>query len=337
MTPEPTHLDFTVAICTYNGASRLPDLLDCLRWQLNASSIRWEIIVVNNNSTDRTAEVVHRYQKNWPCLTPLRYAFEPEQGAGYARQKAVTLAHSPWVGFLDDDNLPSMLWISKAYQFAQQSPSVGAFGSRIRGEFDSVTPPNFGRIASFMALTDRGDHPLPYVPAEKVLPPGAGLVVKREAWLNHVPTHFRLGIRVNHRDVAEDLEPLLYIQKAGWQIWYNPSLRLVHRIPGRRLTRQSLLSLMRGIGLSRHRTRMLSVCVWKRPIMFWAYALNDIRKIIRHVYRYGSGTWTDTVAACEMTLYCHSLISPYYLLHQKLQEILASYSQPQSLPDNVYR
>ncbi|MEO1295677.1 MAG: glycosyltransferase, partial [Cyanobacteria bacterium J06636_16] len=130
MMPESEQLDFTVAICTYNGAKRVPDVLECLRWQLNAQDIRWEVIVVDNNSSDETADVIRQYQEDWPYPYPLRYAFEQKQGAGYARQKAVAIARSRWIGFLDDDNLPSMVWVYEACQFAQQRPEVGVFGSR---------------------------------------------------------------------------------------------------------------------------------------------------------------------------------------------------------------
>lgn len=325
MTSENAQIQFTVAICTYNGATRVPDVLDCLRWQLKTDEIRWEVIVVDNNSTDSTADVIRQYQTDWPYPYSLRYAFEPKQGAGYARQKAVSIAHGDWIGFLDDDNLPSMLWVYEAFQFAQKHPQVGAFGSRIRGAFSCAIPKNFNRIAPFLALTDRGTHARIYVPSEKVLPPGAGLVVRRQAWVENVPNNIKLGIKVRQRDVAEDLEPILYIQKAGWQIWYNPANRLVHKIPEHRLTRGYLVSLMRGIGLSRYRTRMLSVAQWKRPLMFLAYTANDTRKILRHIVKHGRRTWNDTVTACEMTLYCYSLVSPYYIWQQELKQLWSGY------------
>ena len=323
--PENAQLDFTVAICTYNGAYRAPEVLDCLRWQLKTEDIRWEIIVVDNNSTDSTAEVIHQYQKNWPHPHPLRYAFESRQGAGYARHKAVKIAYSSWIGFLDDDNLPSMLWVYEAFQFAQNYPKAGAFGSRIRGAFTCETPDNFDRIAPFLALTDRGDLPLLYKPEKKILPPGAGMVVRRDAWLKNVPDNPVLSGRTHKTMLTgEDLESVLHIQQAGWEVWYNPAMRLEHKIPQHRLTREYLIKLMQGIGLSRHRTRMLSVPPWKRPLMFWAYSINDIRKIIFHVLKHGIKAWKDPVIASEMVLYCNSLISPYYLLQRQLKQVLLS-------------
>ena len=62
--------------------------------------------------------------------------------------------------------------------------------------------------------------------------------------------------------------------------------------------------------------------------MFLAYFLNDIRKIIIHLLKHGLKAWTDPVAASEMTLYCHSLISPYYLWQMKLAQTKSSYIHP---------
>ena len=117
--------DFTVAIPTYNGAKRLGEVLEHLKWQLGTENITWEVIVVDNNSTDDTKAVVQKIQQGWPRL---RYAFEAKQGATYARQKAIRLARSPLVGFLDDDNLPSAIWINQAVKFFSSTSPSGHCG-----------------------------------------------------------------------------------------------------------------------------------------------------------------------------------------------------------------
>ncbi|WP_008317962.1 hormogonium polysaccharide biosynthesis glycosyltransferase HpsE [Leptolyngbya sp. PCC 6406] len=319
-------LDFTVAICTYNGAERLPDVLDCLVEQGPIEDCNWEVIVVDNNSTDATPQVVQTYQKKYPHLG-LRYTSESRQGAGYARHTAIREAHSSLVGFLDDDNLPESNWIQASYYFAQEHPQAAVIGSRIHGDLETDPPAHFERIAAFLALTDRGNEPIPYRPQQKILPPGAGMVVRRDLWLRHVPDEPVLGGRDGKSMLTgEDIEAVLQIQQAGGEVWYNPAMRIAHKIPAKRLQRQYLLSLMRGIGLSRHRTRMLSLPAWKRPLMFWAYHLNDLRKVLIHLKRYGSDAWTDTVAASELTLYLFSLVSPYYLWQRSLCQKLAGRS-----------
>ena len=311
--PEKVDLDMSVAIPTYNGGDRLAVVLECLRWQLNIHNLSWEIIVVDNNSSDHTAEVVRYYQREWHSHTvPLRYVFEPKQGAAYARQKAIQIAASSLVGFLDDDTLPSMTWLISAYRFAQRYPNVGVFGSRIRCKIATAPPELFERIAAFLALTDRGPKPIPYRPEAKILPPGAGLVVRRQAWLDNVPEERTLAEKFGDREAGEDLEVVLRIQKAGWAVWYNAEMWMYHDIPTHRLTRDYLLTLFRGIGLSRYHTRMLSLSPWQRPVMLLPYALNDVRKIVRHIFRYRQQVMTDTVAASEMMLYVASLLSPLH-------------------------
>ncbi|MDB9529095.1 hormogonium polysaccharide biosynthesis glycosyltransferase HpsE [Oscillatoria sp. CS-180] len=318
MTLANEQLDFTVAIPTYNGGDRITQVLDSLKWQLIPKDLRWEIIVVDNNSTDNTVEVIKDYQKDWPIL---KYALETEQGAAYARRKAVRLAKSPLIGFLDDDTIPAMTWVNEAHRFLKNHPQAGVIGSRIRGRFDGATPASFERIAPFLALTDRGDSPRIYAPEKKVLPPGAGMVVRREAWSSHLSKKLVLGGRTQKSMLTgEDLEAVLHIQQAGWEIWYNPAMCLEHQIPAHRLTRPYLISLMRGIGLSRHRTRMLSVSPLKRPQMVILYALNDIRKIIWSVLKHGKQAWTDTVTASEITLYIYSIVSPFFFLSKTFKK-----------------
>ncbi|MGD1905509.1 MAG: hormogonium polysaccharide biosynthesis glycosyltransferase HpsE [Leptolyngbyaceae cyanobacterium] len=317
---EAAQLDLTIAICTYNGANRIPEVLDCLCRQENIQHLNWQVMVVDNNSSDQTAAVVKHYQAQWPFAMPLRYVFERRQGAGYARHRAMQVAESSWVGFLDDDNLPAPNWVGAAYDFAKSYPSVGVYGSRIEGDFEHEPPKDFERIAPFLALTDRGDQPLLYHPHAKILPPGAGMVVKRDLWLKYVPVNPVLGGRTQSSMLTgEDLEAVLHIQRAGWEIWYNPEMQLQHKIPQQRLEHQYLVKLMRGIGLSRQRTRMLSVSPWQRPIIFWAYQLNDLLKMVKHVIRHNLAAWQEPVAASEMTLYWFSFLSPYYLWYRQLR------------------
>lgn len=306
-------IQFTVAICTYNGAERLPNVLNQLQNQVGTEGISWEVLVVDNNSTDTTKQVIQQYQNIWHHSGQLRYIFEPEQGLAIARQHAVAEARGELIGFLDDDNIPTQTWVKNAYSFAQTHPRAGAYGSRISGEFEIPPPDNFKRIAALLAITDRGAKELLYRPEKKVLPPGAGLVVRKQAWLENVPERCFLQGRVREPYLpGEDLEALLHIQRGGWEIWYNPEMQITHQIPHWRLNKDYLVNLCRGIGLSRYHTRMLSVKPWQIPLMFWVYLVNDTRKILLHLYKYRGSVKSDLIAACELELFIGSLLSPSY-------------------------
>lgn len=315
-------VNLTVAIPTYNGERRLPEVLERLRSPCEQAlqalaqtkHFQWEIIVVDNNSADDTAKVVQAYQANWSKHYPLRYCFEPKQGAGFARKRAFEEARGELVGFLDDDNIPAPDWVAAAYAFAQEHPNAGAYGSQIQGVFEVTPPENFQRLTPFLAITQRGSEPLRYEPKKKVLPPSAGLVVRKQAWIESVPSELVLtGRTSNSMLTGEDLEMLAHIQANGWEIWYNPAMQIDHKIPHWRLEREYLIPFFRGIGLSRHVTRMLSVKPWQRPIATFAYMTNDLRKIAFHLLKHGKHVQSDLIAACEMQLFISSLVSPVYL------------------------
>jgi hypothetical protein len=90
-------------------------------------------------------------------------------------------------------------------------------------------------------------------------------------------------------------------------------MEIDHKIPQKRLERDYLIPFMRGIGLSRFVTRMLSVKPWQRPLAFVAYTVNDLRKLIIHRLKYQGGIQSDLVAACQWQLVLSSLESPLYL------------------------
>jgi glycosyltransferase involved in cell wall biosynthesis len=313
-------VDFTVAIPTYNGEQRLPEVLKCLKSQIETDSIAWEVLVIDNNSQDETAAVVQAFQADFPC--PIRYCLEQQQGASYARQRAVREAVSDLIGFLDDDNLPDPRWVAAAYQFGQSRPQVGAYGSRITAAFEVEPPPQFKRIAPFLAIVERGVEPHLYEPRKKMLPPSAGLVIRKQAWLTSVPAETlmnRLGIkRSDGNDCSEDIEALSYLRLSGWEIWHNPAMQIQHKIPAWRLERSYLLPLFRSIGLSRCATRMVNFKTGWRFLVL-AHLPGDLRKVVLHWFKYRSQLHTDLIAACELELYLGIFISPFHLLSRIFQ------------------
>ncbi|WP_211517485.1 hormogonium polysaccharide biosynthesis glycosyltransferase HpsE [Geitlerinema sp. PCC 9228] len=311
-------LDLTVAIPTFNGAQRLPLVLKHLQAQQNTEGIAWEILIVDNHSNDNTFDLVRELQKNWNYPFPLRYCFEAKQGLAFARYKAVEEANSEFVGFLDDDNLADPNWVAAACQFGQSHPQVGAYGSKIVGNFEVEPPKNFARIASFLAINDRGKTMKPYDKKGKMLPPGAGLVVRKRAWLENVPLQTRLVGRTTGQMLAsEDVEALRHIQTGGWEIWYNPAMLVHHIIPRKRLEKAYLMNLCYGVGLASYPTRTIALSSWQKPIFLLAYFINDIRRILLHLLKYRKAVQTDPVAASEMQFLIGRLASPFYFLKNR--------------------
>lgn len=306
-------MDLTVAIPTYNGERRLPKLLERLRSQTEVECINWEIIIIDNNSSDGTAKVVADQQANWPLAYPLKYYFEAEQGAAFARQRAVREAKGSLICFIDDDNLPDSRWLAAAYSFGQEHPKAGAYSGQIHGEFEVEPPANFKKIQAFLAIREHGSEAHLFDPEKLRLPPGAALVVRKQAWCESVPSRPRLsgklpGVMVQ----GDDYEPLLYIHKAGWEIWYNPVMHTYHQIPHWRLERDYLLSISRGCGLSTCSLLMINAKSWQKPLIMVRTILGNLRRISLHIIEYGWQINSDLIAACEREFFLGSMMSPFH-------------------------
>ncbi|MCT7955974.1 hormogonium polysaccharide biosynthesis glycosyltransferase HpsE [Laspinema palackyanum] len=310
--------NLTVAIPTYNGAPRLPQVLEALRHQINPEKIRWEVIIIDNNSSDETAQVIKDYQSNWPEDFPLTYYFEGQQGLAFARERAIQEANGTYVAFLDDDNIPAPDWIAAAHEFGKTHPKSGAFSGQIHGEFEVEPPENFKKIAAFLAIREHGSKPFLFDPDNLRLPPGAGLVVRKQAWREAVPkTPKVVGNQGDALARGDDYAPLLYLHKSGWEIWYNPAMHINHQIPHWRLERDYLLSLAQACGLATCQLRMINARTREKPVIWVRTILGNLRRMVKHRLKYGDKLKQELIPAFEMEFYRGSLMSSMVWLNQE--------------------
>lgn len=316
-------LDFCVAIRTYNGEKHLREILDALRSQEGLDGISWEVLIVDNCSRDRSAAIIQDYQQQWSTENPLRYCYESVQGSSVARRRAIEDANAPLIGFLDDDNVPDSGWVKAAIDFAHSHPRAAAFGSQIHGKFEVPPPENFDRIAGFMPVVER-DTTVCFTEGMynkiNMLPPGAGLVIRRQPWLNRVPKIQTLQGPVGQSlaKKGEDIEALMYLKRAGWQIWFNSEMHIYHHISPARLEGEYLRRFFKGVGLGRYHTRTVGCMAWHKPFIAAAYMANDLRKLVRHWLKYRREIPTDAILASELELYRSSFISPLHRLRTQL-------------------
>ena len=129
----------SVVLCTHNRVNLLPKVLSgLLNQSLNTSA--YEIIVVDNASTDNTSAVLGRIQVQFPTA-PLRSLYEPSQGLGYARNTGWSNAHSRYVAFIDDDCLPAKNWLQVLLDcFHQLKPEPWSVGGKIIPVYDAPKP-----------------------------------------------------------------------------------------------------------------------------------------------------------------------------------------------------
>jgi glycosyltransferase involved in cell wall biosynthesis len=107
------NLLISVIISTYNRCESLKDTLDSLLNQECNGSFDWEVIVVDNNSKDKTREVIDSYMPKFNGR--LRYVFEPKQGLSYARNRGIKESEGEIIAFTEDDAIVDKEWLSNIY------------------------------------------------------------------------------------------------------------------------------------------------------------------------------------------------------------------------------
>ena len=310
---------FTVAIRTYNGAERLPAVLEKLQQQTGTENIEWEVLVVDNNSQDATAAVVAGYAKKWRSNSRIRYVFEPRQGAAYARDRVMREATSDLVGFLDDDNLPEADWVNESFRFGFEHPEIGAYGGNIFPLVDETPPDYFEHISYLLAVYDHGDMVYRYAQGRPCsVPSGPGLVIRKQAWDDYVPTRRRLwGRSINRKfaaGTAEDTEVMIYIHSSSWEVWHNPALKVWHHIPAKRWERDYLLRLALGNGLANYACFVAKLSPGLRPFApLPATLFLGVRccRLAAYYLRYHRKMRTDIVVAIRFNELLGKILSPF--------------------------
>ena len=142
----------SVIICCYNSAWVISRTLKCLIKQENIANINYQIIVVDNNSTDDTTRIVLDYIKTYVDVD-IKLFYEKRQGLIYARECGMSQSKYSYLLFCDDDNLLCEYYVSTVYEEMEENPSLGACGGYGIAEFyNCVEPEWFKLVASGYAI-----------------------------------------------------------------------------------------------------------------------------------------------------------------------------------------
>ncbi len=252
---------FSIAIPTYNNGHRLERLIATLRQQEGIDDIEWEILIVDNNSTDGSRGIIKALvSDSSPSRSPrLRSVCESNQGAAFARIRAMKECSSEYVAFIDDDIAPAPNWIRAGYDTIRAQPQTAVLAGKTLLP-PSLRPfPNFKDVARLFAIEDHGDEAMTYSPHKMNLPPSAAVWVRRQAWLDCVKEPpFLKGYSPGFPFGGDDYEAFYQIALAGWQLNYDPSLFAYHELNPSRFEKPSLKRLARAIGHATYPPRLLS-------------------------------------------------------------------------------
>ena len=226
MTTQPPTV--SVVITTYNRAHVLPKALDALLSQ--EIDVPYEVIVVDNNSTDRTREVIGSRLGRSPHL---RYVFEKRQGIPYARNTGIEAASAPLLAFTDDDVEVKPDWVAVIKRVFDENPDVDMIGGRVRPKWPAGDLPRWitRRQLGPFALGERGEARI-RVSADNAAPclVGANFAFRRRV-VDRVGPFDTRYIR------SQDRELQLRLWRAGGVGLYVPEMAIAVDVPPERLTK----------------------------------------------------------------------------------------------------
>ena len=219
------HPNVTVVLCTYNRAGLLCGALDSLIRQDTRGGLSYEIVVVDDASTDATPKVVREAIARSPV--PMRYVLGSGKGLARAQNMGIKESCAEWIAFFDDDELAEPNWLEELVACALQA-GVAVVGGAVRLD---LSDEELGKLSpvcrSILGATEEGRKLGRCV--RKTFPGSGNMLVKA--------TVFQAVGQFDEPWVrgGSDLELSLRCRRAGIEALFTPKAIIRHCVPAYRL------------------------------------------------------------------------------------------------------
>jgi glycosyltransferase involved in cell wall biosynthesis len=248
----------TVVVCTYNRAAVLRRALASLVEQETGEDLDYEVLVVNNASTDSTGEAVAEAAKRSAVI--VRCVDEPIPGISVCRNRGIAEARGSWMAFFDDDQLADPHWLANLFAAAQREGVFCVAGGR-----DLALPENCRRVLAPFCRTLLGDDCGGQATGDrygrKASPNTGNLLVHRTVF-NQV------GVFDPTMTSGEDSDLHHRMREAAIRVWYEPAAIVHHIISPHRITDSYFLWASARHGWNRAR--------WDRRRLGWAGRIGSL-------------------------------------------------------------
>ncbi len=208
-------MDVEIAICTWNRARQLAQTIDRLCQITVSNDVSLRLIIVNNNSTDSTAQIIDEFSKR----TDICSLFEHRQGHAFARNEAIQAAAGELLIWIDDDVTVGDVWFDEYLAACRNQPDVAFWGGPIRAKFEEHQPnwiaENWDRLSGCYAVRELGDHEFNFSTLQ--MPYGANFAI-RTSLQKQFLFNTKLGrtdISIGGDDELEMFRRLLSANQAG--------------------------------------------------------------------------------------------------------------------------
>lgn len=251
---------FSIIVCTYNRDKYLYSALQCIA-ENGYPTDDYEIVLVNNMSTDSTESECQRFRNDYPAVD-FRYFVETQQGLSFARNRGIQESRGETLVFLDDDSYIQPNYLLNLQHQLEAFPNADAFGGKIDPVFESGEPPKWLSKwnYSWVSAIDMGNKVCPF--EGKAFPIGANMGISK-AMLSKIGVfNTELGRSKKNLMGGEEKDLFERIRHQGGNIYYFPDVVVQHVIPPSRTTKEYVKRLGEGVGRS-ERIRTLGKSKWK--------------------------------------------------------------------------
>jgi len=237
-------------ISTYNRDRFLNGLFESILEQ-TISKDDYEIVIVNNNSTDQTDHLCKHFIATHPEIN-CSYFIEKQQGLSFGRNRGISESKGELVTFLDDDAVIAPDFFEKTITFFESHPAVNAIGGKILLKYMETKPDWYNPyLASLLGFFDPGNE-------EKIFSGknyfrGSNMSFRKGIFEKYDAFNTSLG-RVGKSLFGNEEKELFYRFKSkGEEMWYVPSAIVYHLVPIERTTNDFVRKQALGTGASQRK------------------------------------------------------------------------------------
>ncbi|HYE52983.1 MAG TPA: glycosyltransferase family 2 protein [Azospirillaceae bacterium] len=245
--PAPGAPAISAVICTHNRADHLRRAVASLQEQTLPAD-RFEIIVVDNGSTDATRDVVEEFAG---APHPIRYIYEPVLGLSRARNTGWRRSRAPLVAYLDDDAIAAPDWLERLVEsFRAEAWTAGCVGGLIEGNWEAPRPGWLHDVLlpCLTVIDWKKDAPAPVTKGCFVA--GANIAFRRDLLERAGGFAENLGRKGGSLLSAEERDMTERVEALGFCTVYDPRAAVKHWVGRDRLTKRWFLERARWQGIS---------------------------------------------------------------------------------------
>ena len=254
----------SVIVCCHNSGNRLKPTLEHLFRQSTESDLMWEIIVVDNNSTDSTPDIAKNLYERSGSKIPFQMVQESKPGLSHARNRGFESAKFNIALMVDDDNSICPTYVDSVHKRFTDS-TIGMVGGKGIPVLEEKAPSwleqyDYCYAVGPQAADDSAETNSLY---------GAGLALRLDilALLKEKGFESLLSDRVGDSLISGgDTELCMAFRMAGFKLIYDSTLLFEHHLPSTRMNWNYLRRLFFGFGITKARLDIYSAAMDGRPI-----------------------------------------------------------------------